>query len=136
TNITTGDYNIAIGFFAGAGLSGAAGNNIDIGNPGFANDFDTIRIGNDSHSGTYIAGIWDGAMNENAVLVGVDDTDKLGDHIESMSRLRLKDVIQDHKKVAELEAVVAALAAQLKEQAAQIQKASAQVEIGTPTAKV
>jgi hypothetical protein len=136
TNVTTGDYNIALGFFSGASLSGAAGNNIDIGNPGFAHDFDTIRIGNDSHIGTYIAAIWDGAMNENAVIVGVDDTDKVGDHIESASRLRFKDVFQDHKKIAELEAVVVALAAQLKEQSAQLQKATAQVEINKPIAKV
>ena len=44
------------------------------------------------------------------------------------------DVIQDHQKVAELQASVAALAAQLKEQAAQIEKVSAQVQMNQQTA--
>jgi hypothetical protein len=51
----------------------------------------------------------------------------------SASKLRVKDVIQDHEKVAELEATVAALAMELKEQAAQIQKVSAQVKCKAAT---
>ena len=40
----------------------------------------------------------------------------------SAAKMRVMDVIQDHQKVAELQASVAALAAQLKEQAAEIAK--------------
>jgi hypothetical protein len=45
------------------------------------------------------------------------------------------DVIQDLKKVAELEAVVAALAAQVEEQAVQLQKIGAQIQIRGPMPK-
>jgi hypothetical protein len=38
-------------------------------------------------------------------------------------------LLEEHKKVQNLEATVAQLAAQLKEQAAQIQKVSAQLEV-------
>jgi len=52
---TTGSGNIALGDAAGFNLT-TGDNNIDIGNPGFAGESSTIRIGN-GHINTYIAGI-------------------------------------------------------------------------------
>jgi multidrug resistance efflux pump len=43
-------------------------------------------------------------------------------------QLSLNDLLEQQKKVQNLEATVAALTAQLKEQATQIQKVSAQLE--------
>jgi multidrug resistance efflux pump len=68
----------------------------------------------------------------------VNADNKIGDTFASgpVSKVRVMDVVEDHKKVAQLEATVAALAAQLKEQAAQIQKVNAQLEMSKPTANV
>jgi hypothetical protein len=131
----TGVANTALGYLAGSNLT-FGNDNIYISNAGVASDSAVIRIGESFIGATYIAGIFDGAINANSFFVGVDDTGKLGDHVGSAPRLRFRDVIEDHKKVAELEAAMAALTAQLKDQATQIQKVSAQVEMYKPATRV
>ncbi|MFL6583283.1 MAG: tail fiber domain-containing protein [Chthoniobacterales bacterium] len=55
-NNTIGSSNIALGSKAGLNLTGS--NNIDIGNPGLANESGTIRIGRaGTHTQTFIAGV-------------------------------------------------------------------------------
>ena len=58
-NSGTGSDNIMIGYGAGSQLppSSTASNNIYIGNDGFNQDNNTIRIGNPSHVGTIVGGI-------------------------------------------------------------------------------
>ena len=134
-----GTGNTAFGYNAGFNLTGD--NNIDIGYfvEGLADDSNTIRIGSDlpqgGNSNCYIGGIFDGHVGADAFLIGVNADNKVGDtFLPSAAKIRVMDVIQDHQKVAELQASVAALAAQLKEQAAQIEKVSAQVQMNQQTA--
>ena len=101
----------------------------------------TIRIGDNlplnGKSNCYIGGVFDGHVPSDAFVVLDNIDNKIGDfEVETGSKIRARDVIQDHKKVAELDAAVAALTAQLKEQAAQIQKVSAQSQITKPKTKV
>jgi len=53
---TSGSSNIALGASAGQDLT-TGDNNIDIGNAGVADEANTIRIGTETHTATYIAGI-------------------------------------------------------------------------------
>ena len=53
--VATSDGNIGLGAFAGEGLT-TGGNNIMIGNPGFAGESNTIRLGNSSHTRTLLPG--------------------------------------------------------------------------------
>ena len=77
----------------------------------------------------YIGSIWtQGCDPDTCFIAGVDTNNKLGTNTVSGPGVRIKDVADDHKKVADLEATVAALAVELKEQAAQIQKVSAQLK--------
>jgi Chaperone of endosialidase len=55
---------------------------------------------------------------------------------DAVNAMLLNEFLKEHKKVEELESVVATLTATLKEQAAQIQKVSAQVEMGKPAPSV
>jgi len=48
---------------------------------------------------------------------------------EAVNAMLLNEFLKEHKKVEELEGIVASLAATVKEQAAQIQKVSAQIEV-------
>jgi hypothetical protein len=107
---------------------------------GLAGENNTIRIGDNlpqgGQSNCYIGGIRDGVINLNqAIVVGVDPHGKLGT-TSIAQQLRFRDVIEDHKKIEQLEATVAALAGQLKEQAAQIQKVSTQLEASKPAPQV
>ena len=133
---TTGDNNSALGFGAGADLTGDS--NIDIGVQvrGLAGENNTIRIGDNlpqgGQSNCHIGGIRDGVINLNdSLIVAVDPAGKLGTPAFAQ-KLRFRDVIEDHKKIEQLEAIVAALAGQLKEQAAQVQKMSAQLAAASP----
>ena len=99
----------------------------------------TIRIGDNlptgGQSNCYIGGINSESCDpDSCFIVGADINNKLGTN--TGPHLLLKDLFEDHKKVAELEAAVAALSAQLREQAAQIQKVSAQIQMTKPTTKV
>src|SRR3989442_644345 len=79
-NNTTGSNNIALGFSAAYDLT-AGDNNIDIANPGFAPESNTIRIGNQvtstdtlgvvhtAHTVTFIAGISGAAVMGRPVFV-------------------------------------------------------------------
>lgn len=128
----TGIGNTALGFNAGFNLTGD--DNIDIGYfvEGVAGESNTIRIGSNlpqgGNSNCYIGGVFDGHVGPDAFLVLDNADNKIGDILApGMPKVRAMDVIEDHQKVAELEATVASLTAQLKEQAAQIQKLSTQV---------
>lgn len=141
-NNVTGIGNTALGFNAGFNLTGD--DNIDIGYfvEGLAGENNTIRIGSnlptpEGASAAYIGGTWNQVCSAaDCFLMGVDSNNKLGTQTASAGQLRFKDVIEDHKKVADLEATVAALTAQLKEQAAQIQNVSASIQINKRTAKM
>jgi len=54
---TSGTNNIAIGFQAGNNFTTTESSNIDIGNPGVAGDYNTIRIGG-SQTAAYLAGVY------------------------------------------------------------------------------
>jgi Chaperone of endosialidase len=77
-NNTSGDDNIALGNNAGSFLT--TGNfNIDIGNAGLAGESNTIRIGNNQHTRTFIAGIRGVTTgNANAIPVLIDSLGQLG----------------------------------------------------------
>src|SRR6266542_3363496 len=133
-NNTTGTANVALG--NAAGFNQTTGNdNVYIGLdvPGVAGESNTIRIGDNlpqgGQSNCYIGGIFDGAIDPDSFLVGVDVNNKLGDHTTAGPRLRVKDVVENLKKVEELEATVAALTTQ-------IQKVSAQLETSKPAANL
>ena len=64
-------------------------------------------------------------------------------HYEQINNMLHNEFLKEHKKVEELQAIVAqqqkgmdVLTAQLKEQAAQIQKVSAEVEVNKPESQV
>ena len=109
---------------------------------GLAGETNTIRIGDNlpqgNQSNCYIGGVFDGHVGTEAFIIAVNADNKVGDTAlpGSPSKLRFSDVIQDHKKVAELEATIAGLTTQLKEQAAQIQKVSAQIQTSKPGREV
>ena len=136
-----GTGNTALGYNAGFNLTGD--NNIDIGYfvEGLADENNTIRIGSNlpqgGQSNCYIGGVFDGNVGPDSFFIFDNADNKIGDIVGGTgSKIRAMDVIQDHKKVAELEAAVAALTAQFKEQAAQIQKMGAQIQMNTWTTKV
>jgi hypothetical protein len=72
----TGSSNIAIGESAGSALT-TGKNNIDIGNAGTAGESARIRIGNNAHKNTFIAGI-SGVTVAGGVGVVVDTSGHLG----------------------------------------------------------
>ena len=55
---------------------------------------------------------------------------------EAINAMLLNEFLKEHKKVEELEGIVASLAATVKEQAAQIQKVSAELEASKPAPQV
>jgi hypothetical protein len=75
---TTGSNNIALGYDAGSSLTGGSAN-IDIGNPGFAAESSTIRIGQQGLQGnTFLAGVWGATVGAANQAVVVDSTGHLG----------------------------------------------------------
>jgi hypothetical protein len=97
-NNTSGDSNIALG--NSAGLLRTTGNfNIDIGNPGLAGESNTIRIGNNQHTRTFITGIRGVTTgNANAIPVLIDSLGQIG--TLSSSR-RFKKEIKPIEKASE-----------------------------------
>jgi hypothetical protein len=124
---------------AGADLTD--NNNIDIGVQvrGLAGESNTIRIGDNLPQGgqshCYIGGIFGSDIGD-GLVVGANADNKVGTFVTGTANARIKDVIEDHKKVAELESAVAALTTQIKEQAEQIHKVSAQLETNRPPTEV
>ena len=55
---------------------------------------------------------------------------------DAVNAMLLNEFLKEHKKVEELEGIVASLAATVKEQAAQIHKVSAQVEVNKTAPQV
>jgi hypothetical protein len=95
-NNTTGGANIALGISAGENLT--TGNfNIYIGNPGVSAESNTIRIGNDVHETTFIAGI-SGRTVPNGVPVIIGANGFLGTIVSSQ---RFKDQIKPMDKASE-----------------------------------
>src|SRR5437867_4438217 len=72
----TGTFNTALGSSAGTNIK-QTDNNIDIGNTGVVGDSNTIRVGNETHTATYIAGV-SGATVPGGVGVIVDSSGHLG----------------------------------------------------------
>ncbi len=96
---TAGSNNTALGAFAGSSLAGNSNNNIDIGNTGVAFESDTIRIGSEFQTRTFIAairGVTTGIAD--AVNVVIDSNGQLG--TISSSR-RFKNEIKPMNKTSE-----------------------------------
>ena len=87
---TTGSFNIAIGSFAGDNLT-TGSHNIDIDNDGVDGESGTIRIGNVSHTATYVAGISGQTVGLGGSSCYVDNDGKLG---VFLSAQRYKENIQ------------------------------------------
>jgi hypothetical protein len=92
-----GSFNIALGVFAGQNITG--GNNIDIGAgvTGPGGEDNTIRIGNNNHFQTFIAGIWNQIGGTQAVYVDTDG--RLGLQISSC---RFKEGIKPMGQTSEV----------------------------------
>jgi hypothetical protein len=67
SNLVSGNDNVAVGSFAGVTLT-LGSNNIDIENGGLASESNSIRIGNNSHTATFIGGIYSNVQP----IVGID----------------------------------------------------------------
>ena len=96
---TAGNNNTALGAFAGSSLAGNTNNNIDIGNTGVAFESNTIRIGSEFQTRTFIAairGVQTGIAD--AVNVVIDSNGQLG--TMSSSR-RFKKEVQPMDKASE-----------------------------------
>lgn len=138
---TVGNGNVAVGFEAGADLTDNNNINIGVQVRGLPGETNTIRIGDNlprhNESNCYIGGVFDSHVGDDAFAIGVNVDNKIGDtFVPGPQKLRIKDILQAHKKVAELEVTVAALSTQLKEQAARIEKVSSQLEMAKSTKKV
>ena len=95
-NNTTGGFNVAVGDFAGSNLT-TGSHNIHIGHPGFADEHDIIRIGN-QQAATFIAGIY--AVDQGApnLAVYVSSSGQLG---TTPSSRRFKKQIKSMDKASE-----------------------------------
>jgi trimeric autotransporter adhesin len=91
-----GSNNTAIGSDAGRNIK-SGGNNICIHNMGVALESNTIRIGNETHTNTFIAGI-NGVTVAGGVGVVIDTTGHLG---TATSSARYKDDIKPMDKTSE-----------------------------------
>ena len=92
-----GSDNIALGYEAGMNLTDGS-NNIDIGNPGMANESNNIRIGTQGiQTGAFIAGV-SGAIIPTGVVVMVDGKGHLG---TTTSSARYKEAIKPMGKASE-----------------------------------
>jgi hypothetical protein len=93
---TVGNHNIALGIFAGTALT-TGDFNIDIGNNGFADESNTIRIGTPGdQTKTFIAGI-----NSAVVSGGVVFVNGAGQLGIAISSARFKDEIKSIDKASE-----------------------------------
>lgn len=89
-NSTAGNFNLALGFGAGSALT-IGGNNIYLSNTGIARESSSIRIGNGSHTRTFISGIRGVKTGSaNAVAVVIDSNGQLGT-VNSSARFK-KDI--------------------------------------------
>jgi Chaperone of endosialidase len=97
-NNTSGDENIALGNNAGSFLT--TGNfNIDIGNSGLPGEANTMRIGSNQQTRTFIAGIRGVTTgNANAIPVLIDSLGQLG---TASSSRRFKKEIKPMEKASE-----------------------------------
>ena len=96
---TAGSNNTALGAFAGSSLNGNSSNNIDIGNSGVAFESDTIRLGSEFQTRTFIAavrGVTTGIAD--AVNVVIDSNGQLG---TMSSSARFKKEIKPMNKASE-----------------------------------
>jgi hypothetical protein len=96
---TAGSNNTALGAFAGSSLNGNSSNNIDIGNSGVAFESDTIRLGSEFQTRTFIAGIRGVTTGiADAVNVVIDSNGQLG---TMSSSARFKKEIKAMDKASE-----------------------------------
>ena len=103
----------------------------------------TFKYNSDWKGTTQYGLIAEGAEVDPQLVVWGRDGEIMAVHYEQISNMLLNEFLKEHKKVEELQAIVAqqqkgmdVLTAQLKEQAAQIQKVSAQLAMSKPAAKV
>ena len=83
-----GNSNIALGDSAGSNIK-QTDNNIDIGNTGVVGDSNTIRIGNETHTATYIAGIYGQVVAPaTGAPVLIDGSGRLGTMLGPISSAR------------------------------------------------
>jgi hypothetical protein len=87
TNNTVGDYNIALGFFAGEGINGS--NNIAIGHSGYNGASNVIWIGNETHNLIVIPAITNQAFPGVPVVI---DPGNSGLGVATSSRRFKKDI--------------------------------------------
>ena len=76
TNLLSGNNNISIGDSSGVNLSSGS-SNIYVGNGG-ANESGAIRIGDITQTACYVAGIYGESVGATNGIVGIDNTNKLG----------------------------------------------------------
>jgi len=88
---TTASDNIALGHYAGK-LAETGGHNIFIGNEGAIADANSIKIGNESHSKTFIDGILGVTLPMSGTTVFIDNDNQLGTMTSSR---RFKNEIED-----------------------------------------
>jgi hypothetical protein len=90
------DNNTALGISAGMNIK-TGSNDISIGNVGVADESNTIRMGNETHTNTFIAGI-SGVTVPGGIGVIVDSSGHLG---TTTSSARYKEAIQPMDKASE-----------------------------------
>jgi trimeric autotransporter adhesin len=136
----TGSNNTAVGVGAGGSLT-TGDNNIDIGNSGVDGESDTIRIGSEFQTRTFIKSDTTpqfGLIAEEVAKVNPDlvvrdkDGKPYSVRYDQVNAMLLNEFLKEHRKVQELGKGMEVLTAQLKAQAAQIQKVSAQLEVSRP----
>jgi len=91
-----GDSNTAVGVSAGMNIK-TGSNDISIGNVGLADESNTIRMGNDTHTNTFISGI-NGVTVPGGIGVIIDPSGHLG---TTTSSARFKENIQPMDKASE-----------------------------------
>jgi hypothetical protein len=90
-NNALGNYNVGIGYAAGYNLPAGATNNVDILSWGPADDNNTIRIGNSTHTAFYAAGVF-GTLASGGTEVYINSDGLLGTRNSS---IRFKEDVHD-----------------------------------------
>jgi hypothetical protein len=136
-----GNFNTAIGDFAGSAITGNW--NIDIGKDvvGVAAENFVTRIGISDHADPlrqkkcFIGGINDVTLTPPYRFVVINSLGQLGAvNLDSVASAELINKFET--AIAQQQKEIKDLTAQLKEQAAQIQKVSAQLEVSKPAPQI
>jgi hypothetical protein len=104
STVTSGSYDVVIGYLGGNNYTGAESSNILLNSPGVASENNTLHIGAGTGTGTqqlnaaFISGIFGKTVGVSGVPVVVDNADKLGTVVSSR---RYKDNIEDMDEYSE-----------------------------------